>query len=37
VHFELKLRRQDGGVFDFGSRTFGIDTFADAYRQRKAG
>jgi hypothetical protein len=37
VRFELRLRRQDGGTFDFGSRTLGIDAFAGEYRQRKAG
>ena len=37
VRFELRLRRQDGGTFDFGSRTLGIETFAGEYHERKAG
>jgi hypothetical protein len=36
VRFELMLRRRDGGTFDFGSRTLGIEVFAGEYRQRVA-
>lgn len=32
VRFDLTLRRRDGGTFDFGSRTLGLEVFAGAYR-----
>lgn len=36
VRFEVTFRRRDGGTFDFGSRTLGIEVFAGEYRQRVA-
>jgi hypothetical protein len=39
VRFDLRIRRQDGGMFDFGSRSLGIEAFAGVYREqdRKVG